>query len=656
MTQSQIPDTLFNDFAMLQEIVESLNITGKSIDFFTDSGGFTIEKGRIICTMLDYGSTILEITLLNKNLTFQLKNSTTVGTTQTASAESLDLLAQYIRDAADEIHTLALNRYEAIYSSHWNTSDGRTGNQSVSESLSRQTAHISTPSGGEGVPFETGGWANTNQESSDDTSVTFTTPGEVTGFGGDSTMEITVYSADGTTVLDTYTTPAITANTTFTSPSGKILVAIKFFGQDAPSCYETKYKANVSISIDLEGIFNDNSLNGGRGHVEIIHTTDTTTDGAQTFSYIQNDVFLDYGNPPAPLVSGSVSIEETPGTVFTKHLSGIEYYIQGSQFTATVSDIDNLNNNTQKYPGNLKLEATGYNLETLEHSPAGSGSSHFYNWTNDHDAQDIEYSNPVWCVSCSCNRFVSVTAKLTATPMDPWVNGTSVNSINHSVLIDTCSSSSTSLFEEFSSEGWREDPASFPGVGSWDSSSTLIAGEAIIFDSQMMPPNQTYFIEVTGPGAINTNWSTFKPDLGGPNPDYTALGVPVSFGRRFTQTSLNPISSFSMQFTGTFAGGDAFTDMTNGDLEVYIYRIAGAGFVGPPPGNTTPLRAHLPFILASWDDGLTVPGSGIQEGSSTGNTINCTFGPGTPAQTGFYCEIIILDPTIKISSVTVTLL
>ena len=36
------------------------------------------------------------------------------------------------------------------YASHWNSSDGDTGNQTVTESITRTTARISTPSGGEG--------------------------------------------------------------------------------------------------------------------------------------------------------------------------------------------------------------------------------------------------------------------------------------------------------------------------------------------------------------------------------------------------------------------------------------------------------------------------------------------------------------------------
>jgi len=63
---------------------------------------------------------------------------------------------------------------------------------------------------------------------------------------------------------------------------------------------------------------------------------------------------------------------------------------------------------------------------------------------------------------------------------------------------------------------------------------------------------------------------------------------------------------------------------------------------------------HEPFNFAIWDDGATVAGSGIREASSAGNTINCTFGTGTPADTGFYCHVRIINAATRIDSMVVT--
>jgi len=108
--QSQIPESLFIDLSLLQEIVESATISGESIDFFTDSGGFTINKGRIICTLDDYEGVVLEINLLNKELTLNFSNVITAGILPTSAAAAVATLAERIRDAAEEIRSIAQSK------------------------------------------------------------------------------------------------------------------------------------------------------------------------------------------------------------------------------------------------------------------------------------------------------------------------------------------------------------------------------------------------------------------------------------------------------------------------------------------------------------------------------------------------------------------
>ena len=127
----------------------------------------------------------------------------------------------------------------------------------------------------------------------------------------------------------------------------------------------------------------------------------------------------------------------------------------------------------------------------------------------------------------------------------------------------------------------------------------------------------------------------------------------MDYARRFVQAP-GLIPSFTMVFSGTFAAGDALADLLAGNLEIYIYRIGGFGNVGAPPVNIFPLRVHEPFNFALYDDGATVAGSGIRQGSSAGNTIDCTFGTGTPADGGMYCHIRILNAATIIDSVAVT--
>ena len=533
------------------------------------------------------------------------------------------------------------------YQSHWNTADGASGNQAVSESISRTVARISTPAGGEGNPFRTGGWATQNRDATLSGAVTCTTPGQTTGFGGDSIMYVEVFDADGVTLLDSYTTPPIVGGGVHTSPSGEIVVTISSFLPDS-----SRFQAHASVAIDVLGILATSGTQGGRYHVRITHTTDSATDGTGPYIYVQSDVFIDT-NPTTPAINGAVSIAETAGSILTKHLSGVEYYILGSEFTAGALDIDDFNENTIKIAGNLIWTGTEYGLPTLSHSPFGAGSGYFSGWTNNHDCDDVDYQITDWAITQVNYRYLGPTGNVSSYPADPWNNGATENTPNANILIDTYGVTSTNLAEYFDDEARREDPANFPGAGTWNSVSTLGAAEAQVWNSRLIVPSSSTYVRSDGPNSPNANWTTFKPDLGGANPNYSALAAPVEYGRRFTQGAGN-IPSFTIVFGGTFAAGNALADLIAGNLEIYVYRIAGLGHTGPPPGNTFPLRVHLPYNFGAWDDGVTIPGSGIREGSSAGNTINCTFGSGTPADTGFYCHVRILNSGTQIDSMAIT--
>lgn len=539
----------------------------------------------------------------------------------------------------------------------------------VSDPTFRTTARISSPEGGEGTPFSTGGWAATNQGASRTASVSLASPGNRTGFGGDSTFEVKVFDADGLSLLDSYTTPAITANGVHTSPSTRITVTIANFGTDT-----TRWQAKPTVAVNIAGVFTDNSLDGGRYHIEATHHTDTVSDGGQSFTFVQGDVFYDTNatTPSISTISGSVGVGETIGQINTKHLSGLEYYILGSQFTVTVSGINQLNRNTARTSANLRVRGTEFGLPELNHSPFGTGSSYFSGWGAGHNQDAVEYSRTDWAINKTNYRYISPSAHVDARPRDPWAVGSTTNSPNNTVLIDTYGTTSTATFEGLDDEARREyvdgvgasaTTKSFGGAGSFDSEKHLsVSGtvQGIVMASYLRVPSETTYIRSDGFNSSNANWVGYKPDLNGPNPDYSSLVVAsgINYARRFTQTSGSSIPSFQMVFSGTFAGGNALTDLQNGDLEIYVYRIAipggTPGIYGPPPGNTRPLRVHEVFNFALYDDGLTVAGSGIREGMSSGNTINCTFGTGTPADTGFYCHILLLNENIAINSISVT--
>jgi hypothetical protein len=531
------------------------------------------------------------------------------------------------------------------FASHWNSTDGNTTG-TVQESISRTTSRISEPTS-EGNPFKVGSWGNSNQAASTGASVNFGPPSgqAITGLGGDANFVITVFDANGSSTLATYTTPALTGNGTSTSGSGFISLTVSNYAADT-----TRFKGEVSVTVQIGNIQNAASLQGGKYNVRIVQNTNSSGDGTGPYTYNQVAVFYDT-NPNTPGITGAVTMGETGGSVLTKHLSGIEYYISNSAFTASVQDINNLNRNTARATSNLVVSATGYGISTVNHSPFGTGSGNFSNWTIAYDNTGADYANAAFNISSSNYRYRGTGASISAYPRDPWGNGSTITSSTASILVDTYGTTSTDLAEYFDDENRRQTSTYNTGStsGNWTSANSLGAGEALIMGGQMLVPNQSTLTS----GGSNSNWSTYTPTAGGANPNYTGLGAPASYFRTIVDTSGLNRSSFTIVFSGTFVS-NATTDLTNSHLEIYIRRRASANGGNAGYNISEPLRVHgLNYNFATFDDGDTVAGSYIRESSSSGNTVNCTFG-GFSCETGFFIEVKITNTAIKIGSFVVT--
>jgi len=512
------------------------------------------------------------------------------------------------------------------YVSHWDTSDGDNGNQSVSESLSRTTVQIPTPSGGEGNPFKTGGWAGGSHPATLTTTVTFTTPSYTTGWGGDSTLSVVIYDADGATDLETFTTPAITQDGTHTSPSGHTIVTISQYAIDSNT---PRYRAKASIAIDTGSLL----TNGGKYHVVITHTTDSTTDGTGPYVYTQDAVFLDT-NPNTPSISGAVTIAEN--TPVTKHLSGVEYYTLNSTFSLSVGGIDNLNRNTIRTSGNLKVSSTNFSLSALT---IGTGS--LTGWADAENHTGASYTKNNWTLTTEIYRYRGTAASVSAYPKDPWASGGTVSSTNHSILIDTFGTTSTDLYEGFDDENRRQDNTFNAGssAGNWNSSQSLVAGEGMLVNSYLMSPDQAGIVD----------WSGYQPDDGGANPNYTGLTVPVNYYRTFVDSTGSNQPNFTLTFTGDFVV-DATDDLSNSLLEVFVRRINSQ--TGDFGVTANPLVLHgVEYNSSQFNDGVT--NGQIRLGSSSGNTIQATFG-GLACRDGIFVHIRINNTSIKINSLLIS--
>jgi hypothetical protein len=639
------------------------------------------------------------------------------------------------------------------FASHFNTTDGTTTG-TVGESFtlgSRTNAFIPAPTS-EGNPFETGGWAGTNNRSAVDVSpVTFSTGGLITAMEN-STFLVVVADGDGTT-MESYTTPAITGNSTNTSSSGDIVVTVTNYQADT-----SKFKADVSILVTAGDILATAGFEGGRYQTTI---TQTVTDGTGPYTYTQPNVFYDT-DPSTPSIGGSATIAETGGSVLTKHLSGVEYYIRNSVFTISVTDIDNLNRNTARTSGNIQITGSEYGISTINNSPisGGTGASNFSGWTTNYNIQNVDYQNTSVAISGTNYRFRGNNANISARVRDTWANSGYTNSSNASILIDTYTSTSGDLFEAFDSENKRQQSNY---TTAWDSTSALTAvsgaeckievvnngliqagdtitlvdtggvnrvltagtnfdvggsssttatnisasinsnfgaqftsavdgytntivnvtqdtlgpsgnqtntssrpgaitvsnfeegaNDALVMGGKLLVPNQGTLFNGSADGVIASDWTGYSPSVGGANPNYTALGFPAAFFRTIVDTTGLSRSSFQIVFTGTFVS-NATTDLANSNLRIFLRKVAsptGGAIVGK---TAVPMRLHGGTFgsAGAFNQGETVDGSYLREDSSSGNTVNGTFGT-WKCQDGFYMEILLYNNTIKIDRFDVT--
>ena len=573
------------------------------------------------------------------------------------------------------------------FASHFNTTDGTTDG-TVSEALndgtggyfSRSSVRISSPTT-EGSPFKTGGgsntlWAGTNQDSYPDVlstrgSVIFETAEQITGFSGsssgDCTVTVNVYDADGVTVLYTWTTPVIYANGTYELLyDTRVIVFVTNYTTDS-----SKYKANLKVEVQPKTIFNDNGLDGGRYHVEIIMNTDTATDGGGTYTYTQDDIFFDTDQSD-PSINGSASIVEstTPANILTKHLSGIEYYILNSEFEVDVTDIDDLNQNTQGRASsaswNFRLTAPDYGLPTLQLTAWNPSVGTMVGWTNQYDVQDVDYDYDSWAINNTNYRFRASSANGSAQVYDPWDTGNSINTPNSSVLIDTypTTGNSNTLRERFDDEEFRLTRGA-SSYTTWDSTISLGTGisnqtgtgtfdDAMVIGSNIVKAAIQSFSDLGDSPTYGTSiadFSPYKPDKNGTNPNYTGYNNTATYHRLFETTTnpTKPITSFELTFTGDFSnvGGDAFNALANNNMRIYI-RKAAATSSSNVGHNAVPHSLHgTSYNFANYQDPPTGVDAGdgsaqCRTGSNTGNTIQGTFG-GSNALQGFYVEVQLVN-------------
>ena len=167
-------------------------------------------------------------------------------------------------------------------------------------------------------------------------------------------------------------------------------------------------------------------------------------------------------------------------------------------------------------------------------------------------------------------------------------------------------------------------------------------------------------------GGSIVDFSGYKPDKNGTNPDYTGYNNNATYHRLFETTTYptKPITSFELAFTGDFSGvgGNAFNALLNNHIRIYIRKkdaTAGSNY----GHGAVPHSLHG----AAYNSGnYTDPPTGVdagdgsaqcRTGSTPSNTVTGTFG-GSNALEGFYVEVQILNSNalLRIDQIVCTLI
>ena len=573
------------------------------------------------------------------------------GTEVQQNVDTINFVGADVEAQAGASGTVVIYVPPPTFASHFNTQDGTTDARVRQGSTTIGTRFIGVPTS-EGNPFFTDGLAGANNLASPSSAITLapTASQDVTAMQN-STFTVDVTEPNGTT-METYTTPTITGNGTFTSSSGDIRVTISNYSADT-----TKFKARVSIYVVHGDILSTAGYDGGAFNIEITHNTQS--DGTFSFDLntstnptIQAPFF--YDTDTLPSFPQNVAISETGGSVTTKFISGLEYYTTGSQFTISCNGLDNFNRNTALTSNNIKVvDNSTYGFTQFFQSPitGQTGNANFTGWTNAYNNTGVSYSNNSVSINRSNFRFAGTNGRVNVANQLVWsASERTTSSSNASILVDTFGSTSTDLSEDFNDEAYRTD-STFVN-GSWTSSDDLVSGDAMVYFGELITPSSATLSN----GSVNTNWTTYSPNASG-QPNYTGFATICNYYRRVPESSGLSKASFTIVFENgsSFVGANALADLINSDLEIFIRRISSSDSSANTGASAPPLRLHTAnqYNFATFDDGNTVGGSYIRTGSSSGNTIEGTFGS-FDCQDGLLLHIRINNSSIKLRGFDIT--
>ena len=262
-------------------------------------------------------------------------------------------------------------------------------------------------------------------------------------------------------------------------------------------------KGNADIRIGTT--YGNSDLSVGDYKFRLGHDIDN--DGTSDELTNESVIFVDPETARPGISSGPTVSENTPNL---KYLSGIRFYGQNSTFDVTVTSNDKIFEYT--YIDNpMRFTLTGMtttDIAITDSSVSGVSNPPQYN-------EQMTITNKT--VTLDQSNQYSDDGKLTATPRDPWGDGTAATeSLADARLINTYGTVSTALVEEFHDEDRRLpstynfDNASGSLTGQWDSTQVLSNGDAQVFNGRLIYPQTNYTTGYLPAQQAGTDYSGFS--------------------------------------------------------------------------------------------------------------------------------------------------
>lgn len=491
--------------------------------------------------------------------------------------------------------------------------------------------------------FLTGGLENTVVKGSTNNFRFSSTKGR--GFGTNARLTVKTYHNN--TEVDNV---VFVANSNGSQNDGNVSISITNYASDGDG---SAFTGKFSVTVDADGVIG--SDNSGACRVELSFLEHKW---GERRDYSQN-VFRDK-NPNTPLISGDPAVSEDadPANRVLKYISGVAYYTTGSPFLIEVPDIDNHNEDSSRPSESLMIDSSDFGITSYNTSP-WTNSADWDGVTNLDTSSGIGYSETKTINEVNF-RHVSG-SKIGNIIRDSWSSASNKESNIINLCIDTFPDNSTDLIETFNGESKR---LKGDYVTPWDSTQTLVDGEAVVFGGSLLQGNGLFSINegVEGVTGSANNLSTYLPNetTGGvskPQPDYSGSSGSEVFFREFRTT--NTTTSYpNMTLTITTRNG-VENDLTSGGLKIYLWKLSSTATSSPnltlPPAydpldressKVNSIWVHKAYNFASFDDGATQSAatSGAQV-NLTGNTITVSFG-GSNVKVGVLARVEITNGVI----------